>query len=724
MDVIIGIDLGTTRCVIAHDTGDGAPVVIDAEDGSPYTPAVVHFDGERWEVGAGAALMAPVDPDSTVVGIKREMGGDTAMSFGDEDYGPEGISGIILRHLADLAEAELGRGRVRAVITVPAYFGAAEREATLSAARIAGIDCLGLLAEPAAASLAAIGTLEEGDTRLVYDLGGGTFDVTVIEQRGRGPASVVAVDGDCRLGGLDWDERLSDLILERWISVAADPEAEDDHDFLERLRGYAEKVKIALSRRGKAEVNLHRCGHQAVVTITREQFERVTADLLDKTVDVARRVLAAAPARQVRVPYEAVLVGGSSRMPQVTRAVAQCLGMRAVLRDPDTCVARGAAILARELATRRQDRTAGMSAAVVGTARDSFLTRSVLTAAPRQIGLVLRDSREPGGPETVVPVVAANEALPVRDRRILAATLAPDQGRAMVTLVEQLGPVVQAEREFHRDVAVLEISGVTGARGSEVVLEVSVDVNGIPRLAALQDGKPLAVRSRSRGAGAPERLDRLTRRVSGPALVPVTQARDWLPHDARRARPLARWPVGDHFDELADSFGGAVILCLDVSGSMAGNLPQARQGCLAFLDSAREAGYSVGAVLWRHRVVGSAAPTPDGGTARTLIGAATADGGTDVCPALHRADELLEGCSGDRAVAIFGDGDLGDAERAENIARTLTGRGIRIITCGLGLASARSLAQISTEERLAPRTADAGRLSEDIASMAAGLRQW
>lgn len=434
MDVIIGIDLGTTRCVIAHDTGDGAPVVIDAEDGSPYTPAVVHFDGERWEVGAGAALMAPVDPDSTVVGIKREMGGDTAMSFGDEDYGPEGISGIILRHLADLAEAELGRGRVRAVITVPAYFGAAEREATLSAARIAGIDCLGLLAEPAAASLAAIGTLEEGDTRLVYDLGGGTFDVTVIEQRGRGPASVVAVDGDCRLGGLDWDERLSDLILERWISVAADPEAEDDHDFLERLRGYAEKVKIALSRRGKAEVNLHRCGHQAVVTITREQFERVTADLLDKTVDVARRVLAAAPARQVRVPHEAVLVGGSSRMPQVTRAVAQCLGMRAVLRDPDTCVARGAAILARELATRRQDRTAGMSAAVVGTARDSFLTRSVLTAAPRQIGLVLRDSREPGGPETVVPVVAANEALPVRDRRISAATLAPDQGRAMVTL--------------------------------------------------------------------------------------------------------------------------------------------------------------------------------------------------------------------------------------------------------------------------------------------------
>ena len=313
MDVIIGIDLGTTRCVIAHDAGDGAPVVISAEDGSSYTPSVVHFDGERWEVGAGAALMAPVDPDSTVVGIKREMGEDTAMSFGDEEYGPEGISGIILRHLADLAEAELGRGRVRAVITVPAYFGAAEREATRSAARIAGIDCLGLLAEPAAASLAAVGALEEGDTRLVYDLGGGTFDVTVIEQRGRGPASVVAVDGDCRLGGLDWDERLSDLILEKWITIAADPGAQDDDEFLERLRAHAEKAKISLSRRGKTDVNLRRCGHRAAVTITREQFERVTADLLDKTVEVARRVLAAAPVRRVRAPHEAVLVGGSSR---------------------------------------------------------------------------------------------------------------------------------------------------------------------------------------------------------------------------------------------------------------------------------------------------------------------------------------------------------------------------------------------------------------------------
>ena len=724
MDVIIGIDLGTTRCVVAHDAGDGAPVVIDAEDGSPYTPSVVHFDEGRWEVGAGAVLMAPVDPDATVVGIKREMGEDTVMFFGNEEYGPEGISGIILRHLADLAEAELGRGRVRAVITVPAYFGAAEREATRSAARIAGIDCLGLLAEPAAASLAIIGALKEADTRLIYDLGGGTFDVTVIEQRGAGPASVVAVDGDCHLGGLDWDERLGDLILDSWIKTAADPGAQDDDDFLERLRGHAEKVKISLSRRGEANVTLRRCGHRAVVTITREQFERVTADLLDKTVEVARRVLAADPVRRVRAPREAVLVGGSSRMPQVARAVAQRLGMRAVLRDPDTCVAKGAAILARALAARRPDRTAGMSAAAAEAAPRPLLARSALTVAPRQIGLVLRDSHEPGGAETVVPVVAANEALPVRDRRIPAATLAPDQDRAMVTLVEQLGPVVQPEREFHRDVAVLEISGLTGARGGEVGLEVSVDVNGIPSLAAFQDGRRLAVRGRSQGAGAPERLDRLTRRVSGPALVPVTQTRDWLPHDARRARPLARWPVGEHFDELADSFGGAVILCLDVSGSMMDDLPQAQKGCLAFLDSAREAGYSAGAVLWSHIVVGSTAPTPDGGGARSLIGAATSRGGTNVCPALRRADELLEGCRGDLVIAVFGDGDLGDARQAEDIARTLTGRGIRIITCGLGLDSARSLAQISTEERSAPRAADAGGLSEGIASMASGLRQW
>ena len=138
MDVVVGIDLGTTRCVVAHDTGGGAPVIIDAEGDGPWTPSVVHFDGGRWEVGAEAALMAAVDPDSVVIGIKREMGEATTLFFGGEEYGPEGISGIILRHLAEVAEAELGPGRVRAVITVPAYFGAAEREATRAAARIAG----------------------------------------------------------------------------------------------------------------------------------------------------------------------------------------------------------------------------------------------------------------------------------------------------------------------------------------------------------------------------------------------------------------------------------------------------------------------------------------------------------------------------------------------------------------------------------------------------------
>ena len=144
MDVVVGIDLGTTRCVVAHDTGGGAPVIIDVEGDGPWTPSVVHFDGGRWEVGAEAALMAAVDPDSVVIGIKREMGEATTLFFGGEEYGPEGISGIILRHLAEVAEAELGPGRVRAVITVPAYFGAAEREATRAAARIAGLDCLGL----------------------------------------------------------------------------------------------------------------------------------------------------------------------------------------------------------------------------------------------------------------------------------------------------------------------------------------------------------------------------------------------------------------------------------------------------------------------------------------------------------------------------------------------------------------------------------------------------
>jgi 2-hexadecenal reductase len=707
MDVVVGIDLGTTRCVVAHDTGGGTPVIIDAEGDGPWTPSVVHFDGGRWEVGAEAALMAAVDPDSVVIGIKREMGEATTLFFGGEEYGPEVISGIILRHLAEVAEAELGPGRVRAVITVPAYFGAAEREATRAAARIAGLDCLGLLAEPVAASLSVVGELQEGETRLVYDLGGGTFDVTVIEQRGDGPASVVAVDGNCHLGGLDWDERLELLVLERWVEIAADPEAEDDTDFLEQIRGRAEEMKISLSRCAEASVRLRRHGHHASVTVTRKQFEQSTADLLDETIEVAHRLLTTAAVGRVESPSEAVLVGGSSRMPQVARAVAQRLGMRTVLRDPDTCVAKGAAVLARDLGGRCH----------------RLLARSVLTVAPRQIGLVLRDSCAPGGAEIVVPVIGANEALPVHKRRISMTTLAYEQGRAMVTVVEQLGPVAQPEREFHRDVALLEISGLKGSQGGEVVLEVSMDADSIPHFAAFQDGRTLTVRARREGGGAPDRLERLTRRISGSALVPVTQAQEWLPCDAQRARPLTQWPVGAYYEELTKAFGGVVVLCLDVSGSMLCNLTQAQEGCLAFLDSARKEGYAAGAILWDHTVVDSAAPTSDGATARALINAATINGGTNVCPALRRAGEFLEECRGDLVIAIFGDGDLGDAQQAETIASALVDKGIRIITCGLGLDSARSLAQISTEGRLMPRTTDVNRLSEGIASMAAGLRE-
>jgi len=302
-------------------------------------------------------------------------------------------------------------------------------------------------------------------------------------------------------------------------------------------------------------------------------------------------------------------------------------------------------------------------------------------------------------------------------------TLAYEQGRAMVTVVEQLGPVAQPEREFHRDVALLEISGLKGSQGGEVVLEVSMDADSIPHFAAFQDGRTLTVRARREGGGAPDRLERLTRRISGSALVPVTQAQEWLPCDAQRARPLTQWPVGAYYEELTKAFGGVVVLCLDVSGSMLCNLTQAQEGCLAFLDSARKEGYAAGAILWDHTVVDSAAPTSDGATARALINAATINGGTNVCPALRRASEFLEECRGDLVIAIFGDGDLGDAQQAETIASALVDKGIRIITCGLGLDSARSLAQISTEGRLMPRTTDVNRLSEGIASMAAGLRE-
>ena len=348
MSKVIGIDLGTTNSCVAVVEG-GRPVVIPNAEGERTTPSVVAFtkDGERL-VGGTAKRQMATNPGRTVASIKRRMGSDARMHIDGHDFTPQEISAMILTKLRRDAEAYLGEPVSDAVITVPAYFDDSQRKATQDAGRIAGLNVLRIINEPTAAAVAYGLDNEAPQKILVYDLGGGTFDVSIIEIE-NGTFTVLATGGDTHLGGDDFDERIVEHLVQEFkksdrIDLAKDPAA------LGRLREEAEKAKKELSAAASAEINLPfiavgRDGpHHLDVTLTRAQFELMTGDLLARTVqpvETALRDSGLSPRDLARV----LLVGGSTRMPAVERKVREVLGVTPSKNlNPDECVAMGAAV--------------------------------------------------------------------------------------------------------------------------------------------------------------------------------------------------------------------------------------------------------------------------------------------------------------------------------------------------------------------------------------------
>ncbi|MDF1494346.1 molecular chaperone DnaK [Caproiciproducens sp. CPB-2] len=463
MSKTIGIDLGTTNSCVAVIEG-GEPVVIANAEGARTTPSVVAFSktGERM-IGQVAKRQAITNPDRTVSSIKREMGSNYKVNIDGKSYTPQEISAMILQKLKGDAEAYLGEKVTSAVITVPAYFTDAQRQATKDAGKIAGLDVKRIINEPTAAALSYGIDKGEDQKIMVYDLGGGTFDVSIIEM-GDGVQEVLATAGNNRLGGDDFDKRVMDWMTssfkaETGIDLSGDKMA------MQRLKEAAEKAKIELSGMTSSSINLPFITADASgpkhldLTLTRAKFNELTADLVEKTMGPVRQALSDSGLKIEQI-NKVLLVGGSSRIPAVQDAVKGFTGKDPFKGiNPDECVAIGAAI----------------QAGVLGGEVEGLL---LLDVTPLSLGVETM-----GG--VMTKIIERNTTIPTKKSQIFS-TAADGQTQVEVN-------VLQGEREFARDnkqLGLFKLDGIAPAPRGIPQIEVTfdIDANGIVNVSAKDMG--------------------------------------------------------------------------------------------------------------------------------------------------------------------------------------------------------------------------------------------
>ena len=461
MGKIIGIDLGTTNSCVAVMEG-GQPVVIVNSDGARTTPSVVGFakNGERL-VGETAKRQAITNPDNTISSIKRKMGDSYKVSIEGKQYSPQEISAMILQKLKADAESYLGEKVSEAVITVPAYFNDAQRQATKDAGKIAGLDVKRIINEPTAAALAYGLDNEQEQKIMVYDLGGGTFDVSIIEI-GDGVIEVLATNGDTRLGGDDFDNKVINFLIEEF-KRAENMDLSKDKMAMQRLKEAAEKAKKELSTTTTTNINLpfitmNQDGPKHLdVTLSRAKFDELTSDLVDRTMTPVRQALSDADLTASDID-KVLLVGGSTRIPAVQDAVKKFTGKDPFKGiNPDECVAVGASIQGGKLSGEQ-----GAGSVLL------------LDVTPLSLGIETL-----GGVAT--KLIDRNTTIPTSKKQIFSTA---EDNQTAVDI-----HVVQGERQLARDNKTLgqfKLDGIAPARRGVPQIEVAfdIDANGIVNVSA------------------------------------------------------------------------------------------------------------------------------------------------------------------------------------------------------------------------------------------------
>ncbi|GHC76070.1 molecular chaperone DnaK [Nocardiopsis terrae] len=490
-DSVYGIDLGTTYSAIARINDLGQAEVVNNYDSNPTTPSVVYFeDGNNIVVGEEAKRVQRSAPDHACSLIKRHMGTAYPQDFHGERYTPESISALILKELVNTANNEGQQQISKVVITVPAYFGVKEKEATRQAGEIAGLEVVGIVTEPVAAALSLGIRGENAETVLVYDLGGGTFDTTVMRAEA-GKVEVVAVDGNKTLGGADWDTALTGLVVEKFIEAAGlgDDNPLHDEDFEAELTGQVEETKKSLTKREKATVRCRYKDHDEKIEVTRNEFDAATRHLVAQTLEIAQRTVATAEEKKPGLTVDRVLlVGGSAKMPMIEAALREELGWDPARSDFDLAVAKGAAIYG-QAAVDEVLSTDGTEVAVAADAEQKYFlggakALSVTNVLSRGLGVRFQDVEK--DEEYISFLVHANDSIPTQLDPLTALTLQDNQTAVSIALYEQGGELESPSPQDNQLLQEKSLDIPPMPKESPVEITLAVTAEGLARVTAYE----------------------------------------------------------------------------------------------------------------------------------------------------------------------------------------------------------------------------------------------